>query len=137
VNLQPRLLGVLGLAVLWAVLWGSIGFALAIAVGLVDPRQIDAGEGPADIAPILGAAGGASGLVFGLLLLVERRRTVAEVRLTRALMWGAVGAAVAAVLMRGQVHEGLVINHMVLGGLAGPVSVGLARLARRRAAATT
>jgi hypothetical protein len=92
-RLHP-IVGVLRPGIVWMVLWGAIGAALSIVVGIVDPPSIDPGEGPVDLARILGGVGGASGVVFGLLLAVaERHKTVADVPLLRAMAWGVVAGA--------------------------------------------
>lgn len=129
-NVRHRIITIASLGLLWMLGGAAIGASLAIIVGIVDPPSIGAGEGPIDLARILGGVGAASGIVFGVLLLIgERRREVADVPLMRALMWGAVTGLLLPVLSISDAH---VSNRIVLGVVGAVVSVALARMARRR-----
>jgi hypothetical protein len=121
--------------------WAAIGAAVSFAIGVIDPPIIGSGEGPAEMAMMLGSAGAGPGVLFAVLLLVAHRRSeVAGVRFHHAVMWGVAAAAVLALLSDGALitprlwkqNVGLVVNSCVLGGISGIVSVALARLTRRR-----
>ncbi len=61
-------------------------------VGVGDPASVDAGEGPLWIAYYFGRGGIMAGVVTGLVLAVlERRRSLAALRLPRLAAWGALG----------------------------------------------
>lgn len=116
----------------WMFLWAAVGAMLSIVVGVIHPPSIGEGEGPIDLARILGGVGAASGALFGLVLaVVERRRLTAEVPILRALLWGALAGAAVGLLLRVNVS-----NTCVLGAIAGIVQVVLARLSRRLGPAT-
>ena len=90
-TLPRQLLRALALGATWVCLWAAFGAARAIVVGIVDPPSIDPGEGPIDVARILGIAGGACGFTCGLLLAIaEPNRPLATVPLLRAGLWGAI-----------------------------------------------
>ena len=128
-----RIVDVLRLGLFWMVLWAAIGAILSIVVGIVDPPSIDPGEGPVDMARILGGVGAACGVVFGLLLVVgERHRMIADVPLLRAVLWGAIAGIVLPLLP--SVNDSVVLNTGPLGAVSAAGSVALARLARRFAA---
>jgi hypothetical protein len=116
--------------------WAAIGAALSIVIGVVDPPSIDAGEGPVDVARLLGGVGVASGIVFGLLLAVgERRRAAADISLFRAALWGAIAGA-ALPLLTG-INDAVVANTGPLGAVSAMLYVALARVARRSTAPAT
>lgn len=94
-SLTRHLIEPLRLGLVWMVLWATTGALLSIVVGIVDPPSIDPGEGPVALAKLLGGIGGASGIVFGLLLAGgERHRSVTDLSLLRAAAWGAAAGAV-------------------------------------------
>jgi hypothetical protein len=113
--------------VVWTVIWAAIGASISLVAGAIDPETIDTGEGPADLARIVGGVGAAAGLVFGVLLTVaESRITIADVPFIRAAFWGAIaGAAV------GLAVDVNVANTFAFGLIAGMVHVALARSVRR------
>ena len=63
-ELIRRLRGALGIGLTWAALWVVLGSVLMLVIGIVDPDQIDPGEGPAKALPILALVGFLSGLAF-------------------------------------------------------------------------
>jgi hypothetical protein len=91
--------GVLGTALLWAVVWLPVGAAFGLL--------LNAGQRGNVIPPSVlwmvtmgGAWGGVSGVIFaGLLALAERRHTIADLSLIRVAAWGAVGCASLPVLL--------------------------------------
>ena len=86
--------GMLGVAVTWGAVWGTIFAGIFLAVSILDPGSIDPGEGPIVILRTGAFYGFVSGAVFGVLLsLLERGRRVADLSLLRAAAMGAVAAA--------------------------------------------
>ena len=129
-RLRP-LRGAAGIAVTWGSLWAAIGVVLALAIGFLRPEEIDPGEGPVNVAPILGLVGFLSGLGFSALLYMgEKRRTIRELSLGRVALWGALGAAAIPALMGAPIGEGWWTG--TLGGLFAAGSVALARRAPLR-----
>ena len=114
--------------------WGAVGFTISVVAGIIDPDVIDTGEGPVDLARIMGPVGAASGIVFGLLLVIgERGKAVADIRLLRAVMWGVVAAAMIRLLTG--LTDAVLWNVVVLGALSGAVCVALARTTHRHVGA--
>lgn len=125
-ELVRRLRGALGIGVTWGVLWAAIGVVLALTIGVVDPEDIDPGEGPARVAAIFGLVGFLSGLGFaGLLSLAERRRTIAQLSLGRVALWGVLGGAAIPLLMGTDGSMGWVTGPM--GAIFATASVAAAR----------
>ena len=125
-DLVRRLRGALGIGVMWGVLWAAIGLALGFIVGIVRPDQIGPGEGPGRIAAVLGFVGFLSGLGFaGLVSLAERRRTIHELSLGRAALWGLLGSAAIPLLTGADPSVGLITGS--LGALFATASVATAR----------
>jgi hypothetical protein len=86
--------GALGLGLLSAVAWAIIFALIAVVIGIVDPDSIDPGEGPLHVAPIGAVFGFVSGIVFALLLaLGEGRKTLRDLSVKRAALWGMLGTA--------------------------------------------
>ena len=129
-NVRHRIVTLASLGLFWMLGWAAFGACLAVIVGIIHPPSIGAGEGPLDVARILGGVGAASGVVFGLLLLIgEHRREVADVPLLRAPMWGAIAGLLPALLSIG---DGPRSERIVLGVVGAVVSVALSRLSSRR-----
>jgi hypothetical protein len=90
-----RCRGVLGMGATWGVAWGALFAGLAVVVGLVDPGQIDVGEGPLAVGWIGAVFGFVSGVGLGVLLSVaERRKSLLDVSPGRAALLGALATAV-------------------------------------------
>ena len=122
-----RVRGVVSSGLVWMLIWGAIGASLSIVIGIVDPPAIGPGEGPADLARIVGSVGVLAGVTFALLLTVgERRTAVADVSVLRAASWGALAGA--AVGFFAGVH---VANAGLFGVISGMLHGSLARAARR------
>ena len=85
--------GILGTGVTFGAAWAAIFAALALIIGVVDPDSIDPGEEP--IITGIGAMFGLiAGVLFGVLLSVaERRKTLRELSIGRAALWGALATA--------------------------------------------
>jgi hypothetical protein len=85
---------VLKISLLWGIAWALLAAAAAVVIGIVRPQEIDAGEGPIDVAPILGRVGLIAGAAFALLLAIaERGRRMSEIPFLRAVLWGTIAAA--------------------------------------------
>src|SRR5262245_19822214 len=97
--LLRRLRGVLGTALVWAIVWCLAGSAIIAPAVWWYGKTHD--EGPASFGEILlavmmnlSAWGAVSGAVFALLLAIaERRRTVNELSMGRVVGWGPIGGA--------------------------------------------
>jgi hypothetical protein len=86
--------GALGLGLLSAGAWAIIFALIAVVIGIFDPDSIDQGEGPLHVAPIGALFGFVSGIVFALLLAVgEGRKTLRDLSIARAALWGMLGTA--------------------------------------------
>ena len=116
----------LGIGLIWGVLWAVLAMALGTVIGVIDPDDIDPGEEPIVLAPIIGLVGSICGVIFGgLLSVVERRQTVLGLPLLRVAMWGTL-VAVALPLVAGKG-----IPEMLVSGPVGAVSA-LASVAMMR-----
>ncbi|MBS1787918.1 MAG: hypothetical protein JST85_09365 [Acidobacteria bacterium] len=90
-----KLRGVVGISLIWGILWAVIFGVLATIIGIVDPDSIDPGEEPAIIGLMGGVFGLVSGVVFGALLAVaENGREFRNFSLLRAALWGMLSSAV-------------------------------------------
>jgi hypothetical protein len=125
-----NLRGALGIAATWGVSWALIGATLSIITGIVDPPSIDAGEGPLPIGAIFGAVGAISGFAFGLVMsFAERRRSLRDLSIGRAALWGVLGAAALPLLTT--MNNSILIFVCPLGAAFAAASVALARRASR------
>lgn len=99
-NTQLRKLrGVIGISLIWGILWAVVFGIIATIVGIVDPDSIDPGEEPAIIALMGGAFGAVSGIVYGVALaLAESGQSVRNISFLRAALWGMLSSAVFPVL---------------------------------------
>ena len=126
-NALRRLRGVVGIALTWGVAWAAIGMALTLIVTAVAPDQIDGDEGPSKVGMVLGFAGFLSGLGFaGLFMLGEKGRTVRDLSLGRAGLWGFLGGAAIPALMGADIGEGV-----ITGTLGAVFAAGTLAWARR------
>jgi len=126
-----RVRGVIGVALTWGTVWAAFGALLGLIYGALRPQDLDAGEGPARIAAILGTAGFVSGSGFALMLsLLERGRTVLDVSLARVALWGAAGGAVIPLLT--SVADNQVFWTCPFGAFLATSSLAVARRAERR-----
>jgi hypothetical protein len=127
-DLLRRLRGALGIGLTWGVSWAALGALLGVIVGIVRPSEIDPGEGPATIARVLGLVGLISGVGFAALLsLAERRKSLGELSLVRAALWGFLGAAAIPALTGADATMGL-----ISGSLGALFATGSIATARRR-----
>jgi len=87
---QRRVRGAIGIGVTWAAAWSAVGLA---------PRWLFGLNADAPFPIIFGILGFVAGLSFsGLLVLLERRRGVAQQSLPRFAAWGAIGGLLVSVL---------------------------------------
>ncbi len=115
-----KLRGVLGIGLVWAILWAVI-LVLLFAVA----RLVPGGKGPIDVWPTGPLVGFVSGLAFGALLAwAERGKSVPSIALDRAALWGAL-ASVMFPLLTWHVQSALVA--CPIGALLAMASLGLAQ----------
>ena len=144
-RLARRLRGLLGVGLTWAALWSAIGAGIGLVIGVVSP-EVWGGTNPIfEWALGMGLYGLVSGVGFGSLLsLREGRRTIFDISLRRAAIWGVVGAA-AVPLLFGALGTfevgtttadvlGAILVTGALGGTFAPAAIAIARRAELRAA---
>lgn len=86
----------LRIGVIWALLWVALAMIAGTIIGIIDPADIDPGEEPLTLAPMIGLAGLLCGLVFAALA------SRSEFRLSRVIVWGVlVGVALPLVAGKG------------------------------------
>jgi hypothetical protein len=131
-GLFRKLRGAVGVGLTWAVGWAVIIFLIGTVIGIVDPDSIDAGEEPLRIAlTIIAPVGLISGLLFAAIMsLTERHKSVHDLSLIRAALWGALGAAVLPLLT--PMNDAVLSTVCPLGALFAAGTVALARHADRR-----
>jgi hypothetical protein len=98
VLLLRRLRGILGTAVVWAIVWGALGAVFLAAQSLWEHLEHDPYRTPsygqllARGFLIFSIWGAVSGAVFALALaLAERKRSVSDLSMRRVATWGALG----------------------------------------------
>lgn len=124
------ILPVVRIAAFWMLGWALFGALLSLVVGYVDPPSIDVGEGPIDIARILGVVGGACGLAFGTLVAtMERGKALSEVNLVRALAWSGI-AGLTMPLAIGE-NPQVLTNTIPFAAISATLSLAVARGIRR------
>jgi hypothetical protein len=129
-SLRRKLRGIAFMAALWSAGFVAFWIVLGMIIRAVDPPSIDNGEGPLELAPLFALLGAIAGTVFGVALSVgERRRTLADLKLSRVALWGAIGGA-AMPLLLGKPLGNLAV-FAPLGALLASGSLLLARRAAR------
>lgn len=125
-NLFRKLRGLMGIGLTWGTLWALITATVGLVIGVTVPGSIDPGENPIVMGAIVGLIGLVSGVGFGIILsFAEGRKTILELSLSRAAMWGILGAA-ALPLLTGMENKLLFIV-CPLGAVFASVSVAIAR----------
>jgi hypothetical protein len=120
-----RLRGVIGMSVLWTLLWMAVYAVLLGLTAALDPDSIDDGEGWG-LAVIAAAIGATAGIAFALLLmLIGRGLGIGELSPLRAAVCGAMASAVFPLLV-GKPDQALIMA--VVGALLG---AGLGVVVRR------
>ena len=123
-----KLRGMLGTGVTWGVGWAIVIFIIGSIIGVVDPDSIDPGEEPWRIAGLVGAAGFLSGVAFaGLFSWIENRKSLRDLSVPRAAIWGAIGGAALPLLTT--MNDSVLFNTMPLGAIFAASTVAIARRA--------
>jgi hypothetical protein len=126
--MMRRLRGMLGTGITWGVGWAIVMFILGTIVGMVDPDSIDPGEEPWRIAGVVGMVGFLSGVAFaGLFSWIENRKSLRNLSVLRAAMWGAMGGAAMPLLTT--MNDMVIFNTVPLGALFAASTVAIARRA--------
>jgi hypothetical protein len=91
-----QLRAVLGISLLWALVWLPLGVAVALYAAARSPQPSDFISRPVSL-PVFVTAwtawGGMSGALFAVVLgLTERRHTLGELSMARTAVWGALGS---------------------------------------------
>ena len=123
----------LGVGLTWGVGWGTLIFILTSIIGAVDPQQIDQGEEPWRLAGLVGMVGFMSGAVFAVILSsAERRKSLKDLSVPRAALWGALGGAALPLLTT--MNNSVMFNTVPLGVIFAASTVAIARRAALREA---
>jgi hypothetical protein len=121
-----RIRGVIGSAIIWAVLWIPVGFVF----GLYRFGNLGRGDVLGGLVPFLaysmmvfGIWGAITGAIFGLALLAfERGRSIGELSRRRVFLWGALASvAFPGVLVLPTLTDGLVLASLL--DVAVPLSI--------------
>jgi len=132
-RLLRKLRGMLGIGLTWGVGWGTLIFILASIIGVVDPQQIDQGEEPWRLAVLVGLVGFMSGAAFAAILSsAERRKSLKDLSVLRAALWGALGGAALPLLTT--MNDVVMFNTVPLGVIFAASTVAIARRAALREA---
>ena len=122
--------GVLGSGLIWGLSWAAIGALFGFIIRITIPGSMDPGENELLVAALFGAIGFVSGAVFGMLLsFAESRKKILDLSLSRAAVWGILGAATFPLLTT--MDNRLMIIFCPLGALSAVASVAIARRATR------
>jgi len=91
---------VVGIGLVWAAIWAILAMFAGTVLQFAAPGQIDPGEEPRVLAPMIALAGLICGVVFaGLLSIVMRPRPVLKSPLVRAAICGAFVTAALPIVM--------------------------------------
>lgn len=135
-RLPRRIRGILGIALTWTAGWGILG---AVLGNFTVPVWVETtGRSPITYIALVALSGAGCGFISGVafslfLLLAERKRTIYQLSLLRAAVWGGLGAMVLFMpqfLLLG-VSPGLALVAAVFGS-AGASSAAATLLAARR-----
>ena len=143
-GLARKLRGLLGVGLTWGALWSVIGAGVGAALGVLAPDLWGWSARVLEWTVGMGLYGLVSGFGFGSLLsLREGRRSVFDVPLRRAAIWGVAGAAAVPLLFGalGMFEPGTTTLEIlrailvtgVLGGTFAPAAIAVARRAELRA----
>jgi hypothetical protein len=132
--------GLLGVGVTWGAVWAAIGAGVGALMGMASPEIWTWSNPIAEWAFGIGVYGFVSGVGFGALLsLREGAKTLRELSLSRAAIWGGLGA-VAVPLLFGALGTfgagttlmdvfGAMLVTAALGAMSAPASISIARRA--------
>ena len=126
-----RLRGIVAVGLTWGAVWAAFGALIGGVALVVSPEVVDQGEGPLDLARILGTAGFISGAGFALLLAtLERGRGLLNVSMARVAAWGVGGGVLIPLLT--DVANSQVFWTAPLGAALATSALAIARRAERR-----
>ena len=115
-----------GIGLIWGVLWMALVMIAGTIIGVVDPDSIDPGEEPIVLAPMVGLAGFVCGVVFSALVAaVERAKPIVDLSYFRVVMWGTLVCA-ALPLVMGKAAPEMIVT-APLGALSAVLSVAIVR----------
>ena len=130
-SLLRKLRGMLGMGITWGVGWGLVIFIIGSIIGIVDPDSIDSGEEPWRLALLVGSVGFVSGSLFALIFSrAERRKSIKDLSISRATLWGALGGAALPLLT--SMNDATLFNTIPLGAGFAAMTVAIARRAALR-----
>ncbi len=122
----PNLRSMLGIGLVWGILWAVLAIVVGTVIGVIDPDQIDRGEEPVLLAPMIGLVGFICGVVFGALVsTAERGEPILDLPRIRVAMWGILVAAALPLVIGKGVPEMLVT--VPLGAVSALASVAIVR----------
>ena len=125
-TLFRKLRGAVGIGLTWGILWAVIGYSVSLVIGFFDPDSIDPGESPMFLGAILGVVGFVSGVAFGAVLsLIERKKTILDLSLSRVAIWGIIGSAALPLLT--SMNNSLILFTCPLGAVFAAASVAIGR----------
>lgn len=125
-SILRKLRGMFGMGLTWGVGWAMVLFMIGTVIGIVDPDSIDAGEEPWRMSLLVGSVGFFSGSVFALILSgAERRKSIRDLSVLRATLWGALGGAVLPLLT--SMNDSTLFNTVPLGAAFAAATVAIAR----------
>ena len=130
-TLLRKLRGMLGMGLTWGVGWAIVIFILGSVLGFFDPDSIDAGEEPWRLGLLVGSVGFVSGSLFALIFSgAERRKSIRDLSVLRATLWGALGGAALPLLT--SMNDATLFNTVPLGAAFAAATVAIARRAALR-----
>ena len=120
-----KLLGtVISIGLVWSTLWAALAIAVGTIIGIIDPAQIDPGEEPIVLAPVIGLAGLICGVLFCALLSAgERGKPVVDASLIRIVMWGILVSAAIPILTGKGLPELFVIVPLGVVSAVGSIAI--------------
>ncbi len=123
-----KLRGALGIGITWGAVWGAVFVGLGLIAGLVGGSDMDPAEAPFIMARAGAVFGFVSGLGFGALLAAaEGRKTIRNLSLSRAALWGVMGTALIPLLT--PVADSMLFIVCPIGAGLAAASVAIARRA--------
>jgi hypothetical protein len=129
-KLLQNLRSLLGIGLIWGILWAALAIIVGTIIGVIDPDDIGPGEEPIVLAPRIGLVGFICGVAFGALVsTAERGKPITDLPLTRVAMWGILVAAALPLVIGMAIPEMLVT--VPLGAVSAMASVAIVRKVRR------
>lgn len=122
-----------GIGLAWGALWLALWLLVGVIIERTSPGNVDPGE-LQGIAAIFGSMGFFSGLAFGVLLVIERRRGAgARLSWARAAGWGLLATAIVQLAYLNHGDRGVLANvpqailYAAVGGLVAMLWLALGR----------